>query len=52
MYKIVGGYHDILVYGKLPAIEGMLSAFLVSLVLMALGLFVFRRAAPEMVDAL
>lgn len=52
MYKIVGGYHDILVYGKVPGIEGMLSAFLISLALMALGLFVFRRAAPEMVDAL
>jgi lipopolysaccharide transport system permease protein len=52
MYPIVSAYQDVLVYQLPPHLErvGLSALFAVSLML--LGLFMFRRAAPEMVDAL
>ncbi|MBB3102478.1 ABC transporter permease [Azomonas macrocytogenes] len=52
MYSIVSAYHDILVYGKVPDLQQVTITVLVAIGLMLLGLFMFRRAAPEMVDAL
>lgn len=52
MYSIVSAYHDILVYGQTPDLQQVAVTTSVALALMLLGLFMFRRAAPEMVDAL
>jgi lipopolysaccharide transport system permease protein len=52
MFPIVSAYHTILVYGQRPHLGEVAVIVSVSLVLMAIGLFMFRRAAPEMVDAL
>lgn len=52
MYPIVTAYHDILVYDTAPQLEQVAVIAVVAIGLMLLGLFMFRRAAPEMVDAL
>lgn len=52
MFPIVSAYHDILVYGRAPDLQQVTIITAVALGLMLLGLFIFRRAAPEMVDAL
>lgn len=52
MYSIVSAYHDILVYARTPDLQQVAATAAVAIGLMLLGLFMFRRAAPEMVDAL
>lgn len=53
LYMIVGGFHNVLAYRQLPEIDStMIVLVVLSGVLMFLGLFIFRRAAPEMVDSL
>ncbi|HCH77364.1 MAG: ABC transporter [Pseudomonas sp.] len=52
MFPIVNAYHEVLVYGRAPDGQHVLLLCLVGLLLMGLGLFMFRRAAPEMVDVL
>lgn len=52
MFPLVSAYHDVLVYGRSPDIQSLLVSAAVALFLMLLGLFMFRRAAPEMVDVL
>ncbi|MGR6737791.1 ABC transporter permease [Pseudomonas chlororaphis] len=53
LYSIVTGFHEVLVFHRSPVIEqATFLLFLYSLGLMLLGLFIFRRAAPEMVDSL
>jgi len=52
MYPIVSAYHRILVYGGVPDLQQIGMTTLVAFGLLLLGLFIFRRAAPEMVDAL
>ena len=52
MYSIVSAFHVILVYGRSPDLQQIAMTTGVALALMLLGLFMFRRAAPEMVDAL
>ncbi|MNG20329.1 ABC-2 type transporter [compost metagenome] len=52
MYPIVSAYQDILVYGSTPDLQSVTITAGVAIGLMLLGLFMFRRAAPEMVDAL
>ncbi|MEB2646826.1 ABC transporter permease [Pseudomonas sp. C 49-2] len=52
MFPIVSAFHDILVYAKTPDLQDVMLTALISLGLMLLGLFMFRRAAPEMVDVL
>lgn len=53
MYGIVDAYHQILVYNAYPVFETSFFITLgVSMVLMALSLFLFRRASAEMVDVL
>lgn len=52
MYPIVSAYHNALVYAQMPDLQSLIGALVVAAVLMLLGIFMFRRAAPEMVDVL
>jgi lipopolysaccharide transport system permease protein len=52
MFSIVSAYHNVLVYRTAPDLQQISITVLVALALMLLGLFLFRRAAPEMVDSL
>lgn len=52
MVPIVSAYHDVLVFGNEPEVQQVAITAAVAIGLMLLGLFMFRRAAPEMVDAL
>jgi lipopolysaccharide transport system permease protein len=52
MFPIVTAFHEILVYARTPDLQQIMLTMLISLGLMLLGLFMFRRAAPEMVDVL
>ncbi|TWI56483.1 lipopolysaccharide transport system permease protein [Pseudomonas duriflava] len=52
MYPVVTAYHDVLVYSTSPELQHVVITAAISIGLMLLGLFLFRRAAPEMVDVL
>jgi len=52
MYPIITAYHDVMVYGRTPQLNHLVVMASVALALMLLGLFMFRRATPEMADAL
>ncbi|MNP64943.1 hypothetical protein D3C76_1604880 [compost metagenome] len=52
MYPIVTAYHDVLVYDRTPDLNEAGMITVVALVLMVIGLFMFRRASAEMVDSL
>jgi lipopolysaccharide transport system permease protein len=49
---VVEAYQDVLVKGAAPDWAGLLPVLLLSLLLCALGLRLFRRRAGEMVDEL
>lgn len=48
---LVMGYHNVFVYGTSPPPE-LLSTAVVAIVVLAAGLWIFRRASSEMVDVL
>ncbi|MDH1008760.1 ABC transporter permease [Pseudomonas nicosulfuronedens] len=53
LYHIIGAYHQVILYNAPPQLDAtavLLLAF--ALGLLAFGLFIFRRAAPEIVDSL
>ncbi len=52
LFSIVSAYHSILVYGTAPDLHSIGITMAIAFCLMLVGLFMFRRAAPEMVDAL
>ena len=52
IYPIVNAYQEILVYGRIPHDFGVLVVALLGIFLVLVGLFLFRRASPELVDAL
>ncbi|KQQ65579.1 ABC transporter [Pseudomonas sp. Leaf127] len=52
MFPIVSAYHDVLVYARAPDLQSLVMTAAIAVVLLGLGLFMFRRAAPEMVDVL
>lgn len=52
MYWIVDGYHRVMVYDEAPLNGPLVAIFLVSLAILALAFWLFRKASPEMVDAL
>lgn len=52
MYPIITSYQNVLVFGKAPLWGALAWMALVTLVLLVMALIVFRRASPEMVDAL
>ncbi len=52
MYPIVTAYQQVILFGKAPELSGLAWVAGVSIALLLLALVTFRRAAPEMVDAL
>ena len=52
MYHFTGAYQEILVYGRFPDIGRLLIITALTLLLLLLSLFLFRRSSEEMVDVL
>lgn len=52
MYHVVSGYQAVLYQGAAPQIQSLLVITLGSVLLLLFSLFLFRRAAPDMVDVL
>jgi lipopolysaccharide transport system permease protein len=52
MYHVVSAYQSVLLYGQPPLWAGIAIIAVVSVGLLGLALLLFRKAAPEMVDAL
>lgn len=52
LFPIVTAYQDILVYGTSPTMANLWPIILITTGLLAFGLLLFRKAAPEMADAL
>jgi lipopolysaccharide transport system permease protein len=52
LYHIVTAYHEVLVYSKNPELGGLYIFTLLSFVLLALSLILFRRASEDIVDML
>lgn len=52
MYAICSSYQQVLLWGHLPHLRTLGVIVVVSLVLLAAGMFLFRRASPDMVDVL
>jgi len=52
MYWIVVGYQNVLVFSAPPPVGGLIAVGLLALLLILFSLFIFRRAAAEMVDVL
>lgn len=52
MYSVVDAYHTIFVYNQWPDYSPLIPIVGLSVGLLMLGLFLFRRATPEMVDVL
>ena len=52
MINIVEAYHSVIVYGRAPDLESLATVIIAAFVLCALSLLMFRRASPELVDAL
>lgn len=52
MYGIVEAYHQILLYGQSPSILEHISLLFIGGIILLLGLYIFRKASPEMVDVL
>lgn len=52
MFPIVTAYHNVLVYKQAPEVAELGLVLAIALGLMAVGLFLFRRASAEMVDSL
>lgn len=52
MYHVVSGYQDVMFHGAVPDLRGLVVLGLASAVLLLFSLFLFRRAAPDMVDVL
>lgn len=52
MFHIVTAYQNILIFEKAPPWEGLIWVSILAALLLFLVMFLFRRAGPEMVDAL
>jgi len=52
MMHMVVAFQNVLLYGRAPGFEGLAFLAVASAVLLLFALFLFRRAAPEMVDVL
>jgi len=52
MLPIIDAYHQILVYGVSPETGHVFQVISIAVVLSFFGLFIFRRASPEMADVL
>jgi lipopolysaccharide transport system permease protein len=51
VYPIVSGYQAVLVYNRAPELGGLLAVFALSLVGLTVALFLFRKAGPDLLDA-
>jgi lipopolysaccharide transport system permease protein len=52
LIPIIGGYQDVLLYGRAPDPARLAGSCLVAAVMLLLALVLFRKASPEMVDQL
>ena len=52
LYWVVDGYHRVMVYNEAPLNGPLLAIALASLAILGLAFWLFRKASPEMVDAL
>ena len=52
VYPIVNAYHDVFMYAKFPDFLGIFTILAVSILLLLVGLTLFRKASSEMVDVL
>ncbi|WP_419831429.1 ABC transporter permease [Endozoicomonas atrinae] len=52
VYHFTSAYQQVIVYGQNPQMEGLLVISILSVVLLTVSLFLFRRASEEMVDVL
>lgn len=52
MYWVVMAYQDTLGYGRAPELDGLAVVIVAALILLVCSLFLFRKAAPDMVDVL
>ena len=52
LFPLISSYQNVLVYGQPPMLDELAKLTLVSVVLLVVALVMFRRASPEMVDAL
>jgi len=52
LFPLVGAYQSVLLYGRTPAWADLLPLAFATAALAVLSLVVFRRASPELVDAL
>lgn len=52
IFPVVNAYQEVLVYGHAPAYSGILSVTVLGVILILLGLFILRRASPELVDVI
>ena len=49
---VVGAYQDVILHGRLPDVVALVYPALLACGFFALSMYVFRRASPELVDAL
>ena len=52
LFWIIDGYHQVMVYDQAPLNTPLLVIAVLSLGLIGLAFWLFRKASPEMVDAL
>jgi lipopolysaccharide transport system permease protein len=52
LFPMVSAYQNILVYGQAPVISSLRPTLVIALGLLLVGLMLFRKASPEMTDAL
>jgi lipopolysaccharide transport system permease protein len=52
MYAICSSYQQVLLWGNPPHFKTLGAIVVLSLLLLAGGMFLFRRASPDMVDVL
>ena len=50
LYPLVSAYHEILVFGRMPDPASLTGTAILAAGLIAVGIFMFRRAGAEMVD--
>jgi lipopolysaccharide transport system permease protein len=52
MMHMAVAFQNVMLYGRAPGFDGLAVLAVASAVLLLFALFLFRRAAPEMVDVL
>lgn len=52
LFHLVGAYHSVLAYGQPPSVPALIGLTVLGSVLVVMSAMLFRKASPEMVDAL